>query len=88
MVFDKPAVPNPIETAEAHARFKRGTRIALGGAVWLVIIGGAVYAGWSVMHADEGGVSVDLPKEEMERKVQEAQKGHGKGSYAALAVKR
>ncbi|UZJ51538.1 hypothetical protein CBS101457_000858 [Exobasidium rhododendri] len=101
--FDEPAVFNPIETAEAHVRFRKqakwGGRIILGAAV----IGAILYFGMGVAHADEGRDSaaipftgrhltiekdLEVPHEEFEKRIKDAQKELGTGSYAVLAIKR
>ena len=100
--YNQPAVSNPIETAEAHIRFRRqakwvGSFLLMAGA-----FGAAVYLGMKVVHADEGRELVEtgngrdlvvkgeleIPHEEMEKRIKDAQKELGSGSYAVLAVKR
>ncbi|EPQ26173.1 uncharacterized protein PFL1_06380 [Pseudozyma flocculosa PF-1] len=91
--FDQPAIPNPIETAAAHERFRAGSRkvaIGLGG---LVIAGGLFYLGRDYLHLDDAGRSpirgLELPHDEMERKVREAQKTQSaSSSFALLALTR
>jgi hydantoinase/carbamoylase family amidase len=102
--FDEPAVFNPIETAEAHTRFRKqakwGGRVLAGA----VLVGGILYFGLGVAHADEGKsvhpstpfperqITIDkdleIPHEEFEKRIQDAQKELGTGSYAVLAIQR
>ena len=94
-MFDKPAVPNPIETAEAHERFARGSKKGIVGVAALLALGGMAYVGWNVAYADDGRNQVhpglkglDLSPEEMERRVREAENGKNAGNYTVIAVKR
>ena len=91
--FDKPAIPNPIETAAAHERFRSGTRKAVTAAGLLGLVGLAVYFGSDFIHLDDASripiKGLQLPHDEMERKVQEAQKAQAAtGSFALLALTR
>jgi hypothetical protein len=97
VTFDKPAVPNPGTTAEAHAQFRRMSRTGLIAAAVLLVLGGAVYWGTGIAHADDGRAArglhpglkgLDLSPEEMERRVREAENGKGAGNYTVVAVKR
>jgi hypothetical protein len=63
----------------------------------LLVLGGAVYWGTGIAHADDGRAArglhpglkgLDLSPEEMERRVREAENGKGAGNYTVVAVKR
>jgi len=102
--FDEPAVFNPIETAEAHVRFRKQAKWAGRILVGAVIIGGVLYFGMGVAHADEGrdkdaalsfagkdltiDKDMEIPHGEIEKRIKDAQKELGTGSYAVLAIKR
>lgn len=106
-MFDQPAVANPLETAEAHIRFRKQSKIGLGIALGLAVVGGIAYLSIGVAHAEELSLvgreaeqrklleakpfnvkGLELAHAEMEKRINEAQKGQGNGSYAVLAVKR
>jgi aarF domain-containing kinase len=101
--FDQPAVSNPIMTAEAHTRFRKQAKWAGVILLGASIIGGIVYYSMEVGHADEGDVhsrlndsgrdiqiakGYHLANEQMDQRIQEAQKELGHGSYTVLAIKR
>ncbi|PWN43956.1 ABC1-domain-containing protein [Ceraceosorus guamensis] len=96
IVFDKPAVPNPAETQQAHAKFRETSRK---GAVVAALLLGAAAAAWftySSVYADEAQgqrqhpalKGIDISVEEMEKRVKEAEAGKGAGNYTVIAVKR
>lgn len=54
--FDQPAVANPIETAEAHRRFRKHMRTAGYVSLGLGIAAATVYFSMTLAYADEGNV--------------------------------
>lgn len=90
--FDKPAIPNPIETAEAHKQFRKNSKrggIILAAAAAL---GFAVYLASDQIHLDGPQLTVKgipLPHDEMERQVQQAQKAQSSSTnFGLLALSR
>lgn len=90
--FDQPAIPNPHETAAAHAAFRRNSRRFGAAALIAVIIGLAAYKFRDVVHLDGPQAHIkglQLPHDEMERQVREAQKSQANGAnFALLALTR
>lgn len=102
--FDQPAVANPIETAQAHRRFKKQARTAAFVLLGVILSGATVYLSIGVAHADDSKSlaahtssanqksimvnDLDFPRGELEKHVQEAQKGLAQGNFAMLALKR
>ncbi|KAN0062190.1 hypothetical protein ACQY0O_005369 [Thecaphora frezii] len=96
--FDKPAIPNPIETAAAHQRFRAGSRKVAIVLASLLLAGATIYLAADSIHLDDSDAAassrsrikgLELPHEEMERKVREAQKAQSAStSFALLALTR
>ncbi|PWN49959.1 ABC1-domain-containing protein [Violaceomyces palustris] len=91
--FDKPAIPNPIETAAAHQRFRSMTRKVLlrGSVLVALVVGGGLYFGKEALMSEEEVKGLDrlykLPHEEVGRQVEKIPGSIG-GSYALLAISR
>lgn len=90
--FDQPAIPNPKETAAAHAKFRRNSRRVGIAALGLAVIGFVGYQFKDSIHLDGPSLPVkglELPHDEMERQVREAQKAQANGTnFALLALSR
>lgn len=88
--FDQPAIPNPKETAAAHAKFRRDSRRFAVAVAVLVALGGIGYLFKDSIHLDDSHVKgLPLPHDEMERQVKEAQKTQANGTnFALLALTR
>ncbi|TKY88530.1 hypothetical protein EX895_002518 [Sporisorium graminicola] len=90
--FDQPAIPNPHETAAAHARFRRNSRRVGGAALLAIVVGAIAYQFKDNIHLDSSQFPIkglQLPHDEMERQVREAQKSQANGAnFALLALTR
>ncbi|SPO24008.1 uncharacterized protein UTRI_03451_B [Ustilago trichophora] len=90
--FDKPAIPNPHETAAAHAKFRRNSRRVGTAALVALVIGVIGYQFKDSIHLDGAQTPIkglQLPHDEMERQVREAQKAQANGAnFALLALTR
>ncbi|GAC95908.1 hypothetical protein PHSY_003486 [Pseudozyma hubeiensis SY62] len=90
--FDQPAIPNPHETAAAHAKFRRNSRRFGAAALVALILGAVVYQFQDAIHLDgpqQQSKRPQLPHDEMERQVREAQKSQANGAnFALLALTR
>ena len=90
--FDQPAIPNPHETAAAHAKFRRNSRRFGAAALVAIVIGAVAYQFQDAIHLDGPQPHIkglQLPHDEMERQVREAQKSQESGAnFALLALTR
>lgn len=90
--FDQPAIPNPKETAAAHAKFRRDSRRFGAAALVAVFIGAIGYQFKDSIYLDgaPGPIKgLPLPHDEMEKQVREAQKSQANGAnFALLALTR
>ncbi|SNX86456.1 uncharacterized protein MEPE_05165 [Melanopsichium pennsylvanicum] len=90
--FDQPAIPNPHETAAAHAKFRKNSRRVGVVALIAVVVGLIGYQFQDSIHLDGPQTPIkglELPHDEMERQVREAQKAQANGTnFALLALTR
>ncbi|PWY98931.1 ABC1-domain-containing protein [Testicularia cyperi] len=91
--FDQPAIPNPKETAAAHDDFRRKSRIAGMVLLGALASGSIIYFVKDSVHLDSPQKSpvkgLELPQEEMEKQVREAQKAQANATnFALLALSR
>ncbi|GAC71459.1 predicted unusual protein kinase [Moesziomyces antarcticus T-34] len=90
--FDQPAIPNPKETAAAHAQFRRNSRRVGVALLALILVGAVGYQLQDTIHLDGSQPPIrglQLPHDEMERQVREAQKSQANSTnFALLALTR
>lgn len=90
--FDQPAIPNPHETAAAHAKFRRNSKRVALVALVAIVVGVIGYQFEDSIHLDGPQAPINglqLPHDEMERNVREAQKAQANGTnFAFLALTR
>ncbi|KAI3491956.1 hypothetical protein L1887_43665 [Cichorium endivia] len=85
--FDQPAIPNPKETAAAHAQFRRNSRRVGVALLALILVGAVGYQLQDTIHLDGSQPPIrglQLPHDEMERQVREAQKSQANSTNFAL----